>query len=254
MAGIIATSITTNNSSSTSADKVVTGYLTGEQITLTTTPVGTAYEWILSSPSGSTNAVLNSSISPSPTFTPDIEGFYSLQCTVDLTLYLIRISTVNVGTVDTIGVLRLQPLSDAQCPTPPAGASLYFSSDFGALAFKRTDGSIESSRTVDRRIITAATYTLDFDSAGVNSDQSLYIDLDRATAQTVTVPPESTDNFPVGSVIYFAQLGAGQTTIAEGAGVTIRNPDGLKLTEQYSTAMIRKIGTNEWLATGDMAV
>lgn len=147
MAGIVATSTTTNNSASTGVDTSASGYLTGESITLTTTPTGASYAWILSSPSGSSRAVLSSETSASPKFVPDVDGYYVVQCTVDSTLYILRIAAVNVGTVDTVGVRRLLPLTDAQVPTPSTGVSLYYSSTQSSLAIKLTDGSVETINT-----------------------------------------------------------------------------------------------------------
>ncbi len=148
MAGIVATSATTNNSASTAADSSVSGYLTGEQITLTTTPTGSSYAWTLSAPSGSTRAVLTSSTSSAPQFKPDVEGYYVVTVTVDSsTVYVLRIATVNVGTVSTIGATRLLPLADSQVSTPSTGVSLYYSSTQSSLAIKLTDGSVETINT-----------------------------------------------------------------------------------------------------------
>jgi hypothetical protein len=59
--------------------------------------------------------------------------------------------------------------------------------------------------------------------------------------------------FPVGTIIEVLQLGAGQTTIVAGSGVTIRSPGGKsKLSGQYSSASLRKRGTNEWVLNGDI--
>lgn len=147
MAGIVATSATTNNSASTAVDSSVSGYLAGESITLTASPAGSSYAWVLSAPSGSTRAVLSSATSAAPKFTPDIDGYYVVQCTVDGTEYILRIAAVNVGTVDTVGVRRLLPLTDAQVATPSTGVSLYYSSTQSSLAIKLTDGTVETINT-----------------------------------------------------------------------------------------------------------
>lgn len=147
MAGIVATSATTNNSGDTAVDKAVAGYLTSEQVALTTDPTGTSYAWTLSSPAGSSTAVLTSTSAASPKFTPDVEGLYAITCDVDGTQYVMRLSVVNIGTVATIGALRLQPLTDNQVPTPTTGQTLYYSSTQSSLAIKKTDGSVETLNT-----------------------------------------------------------------------------------------------------------
>lgn len=145
MAGIVATSATTNNSASTATDTSVTGYLTGEEITLTTDPTGSSYSWTLSTPSGSTSAVLTSSAATSaaPKFTPDSTGYYVITVTVDsATVYVLRISAASVGTVADIGVARFAPLTNTQAPTPAAGAELFYSSTEDSFAAKMPDATI----------------------------------------------------------------------------------------------------------------
>lgn len=84
------------------------------------------------------------------------------------------------------------------------------------------------------------------------ADQGKVVELTSATAVTVTVPPNSSVAFPVGTVIEFLQYGAGQATLAAGSGVTLRNPSSLTTRAQYSTVAIRKRDTDEWCANGDL--
>ncbi len=88
----------------------------------------------------------------------------------------------------------------------------------------------------------------------VLGDKGKLIEMNNASANTLTVPPNASVAFPVNSWVDIAQFGAGQTTIAAGSGVTIRSSGGkLKLTGQYSGATLIKRGTNEWLLIGDIA-
>jgi hypothetical protein len=73
------------------------------------------------------------------------------------------------------------------------------------------------------------------------------------SAIVVTVPPNSSVAFPTGSWVEVDRMGTGTVTVAPGSGVTIRNAAAvLTLRAQYSTAMLRKIGTDEWLIVGDL--
>lgn len=95
---------------------------------------------------------------------------------------------------------------------------------------------------------TGTTYTL------VLGDKGKVVEMNNASANTLTVPPNASVAFPVNSWVDVAQFGAGQTTIAAGSGVTIRSSGGkLKLTGQYSGATLIKRGTNEWILIGDIA-
>lgn len=74
-----------------------------------------------------------------------------------------------------------------------------------------------------------------------------------AAANTVTVPPNASVNFPVGAVIPLMQMGSGQTLIAAGAGVTIRSAGGkYKLAAQYAEASLLQFATNEWVWAGNL--
>ena len=74
-----------------------------------------------------------------------------------------------------------------------------------------------------------------------------------ASAIVVTVPTNASVAFPIGSWVEIDRMGAGTVTIAAASGVTIRNAAAvLTLRVQYSTAMLRKIATDEWLIVGDL--
>ncbi len=74
-----------------------------------------------------------------------------------------------------------------------------------------------------------------------------------STANTVTIPLNSTHAFPVGSQITIIQTGTGQTTIAGTGGVTINSTPGLKLRSQWSSCSLIKRATNTWIAIGDLS-
>ena len=128
----------------TAIDKSVSGYITGEQIVLTTNPTGTTYVWAATKPAGASGrSSLSAADGASVVFTPDVEGVYLVTCTVDgSTAYVIRIACVQIGVVSFLGAIRFLPLANTQVPTPSSGVSVYFSSDAGALVQKRTDGTV----------------------------------------------------------------------------------------------------------------
>jgi hypothetical protein len=87
------------------------------------------------------------------------------------------------------------------------------------------------------------------------TDRGKLVETNVGAANTITVPPNSSITFPIGTKIDIAQYGAGQTTIVPGIGVTVRSAGGaLKLSAQYSGATIVKIGTDEWYLFGDITV
>jgi len=106
--------------------------------------------------------------------------------------------------------------------------------------------------TKTAKLVTAnrqtASYTL------VLSDADKLVEMNVASANNLTVPPNSSVAFSTGTQILLAQYGAGQTTVVAGSGVTVRSSGGkLKLNAQYSGATLIKIATDEWYLFGDIA-
>jgi hypothetical protein len=91
---------------------------------------------------------------------------------------------------------------------------------------------------------TGTTYTLAL------TDASRVVTLSNAAGITLTVPPNSSVAFPVGTRIVIAQRGAGQVTVAQGSGVTVNTAETLKLADQFAYAELVKHATDEWDLVG----
>lgn len=92
-----------------------------------------------------------------------------------------------------------------------------------------------------------ASYTL------VLSDASKLVEVSNASANTVTIPLNSSVAFATGTQINILQTGAGQTTIAGTSGVTVNATPGLKLRAQWSAATLIKRATDTWVVVGDLS-
>ena len=79
------------------------------------------------------------------------------------------------------------------------------------------------------------------------------IEMGKATAQTLTIPANSSVAYPVGTSIDVLQTGAGQVTIAGAAGVTVNATPGLKLRAQWSSVTLFKRATDTWIVMGDLS-
>jgi hypothetical protein len=108
--------------------------------------------------------------------------------------------------------------------TPPAGI----------------DGSVRTNAQ-------AANYTL------TAADNNSVVEFTKATAGTITIPPNSAVPYQIGATIEVQQYGAGQVTLTPGAGVTIRTASSLTTRALYSTVSLRKRATDEWVAAGDLS-
>jgi hypothetical protein len=85
----------------------------------------------------------------------------------------------------------------------------------------------------------------------VATDNGQVIEMNKATANTLTVP---SGVFTIGQQVLVTQYGAGQTTIA-GSGVTLRSDGGkLKINSQYSSATILFISATEAYVFGNLAL
>lgn len=91
------------------------------------------------------------------------------------------------------------------------------------------------------------TQTGDYTLALADADK--LVEMNKATANTLTVPANASVAFPVGTRIVVSQYGAGATTVAAAGGVTLREMAGGTLTlTQYATLLLVKRATNEWYA------
>lgn len=114
-----------------------------------------------------------------------------------------------------------------------------------------TDGSgvLSWADLVSAHNTQTASYTLALTDAGDVVLMSV------GSANNLTVPPNADVAFPVKTEIVIVNHGSGQTTIVAGSGVTLRSAGGkLKLTSQWSTCALLKIGTNEWVVAGDLSL
>lgn len=71
-----------------------------------------------------------------------------------------------------------------------------------------------------------------------------YVRMTSGSSNTVTVPPNSSVAYPVGTQITVLQAGAGSTTIAAGSGVTVNNAGAIG--SQWGRRLLTKIATNTW--------
>ena len=91
-----------------------------------------------------------------------------------------------------------------------------------------------------------ANYTL------VLADASKAVEVTSASSTTVTVPPNSSVAFPVGTIIEVVRLGTGSVTLLAGSGVTLNTASSLICRVQYSVLTLRKRASDTWLVAEDM--
>lgn len=131
-------------------------------------------------------------------------------------------------------------------------ADLLSDDDPAGLGEAASGTGVEASRDdhVHPATITANTQTASYTLAA--SDAGKAVEMDVASANNLTVPPNSSVAFPTGTVIEVCQIGAGQTTIVADTGVTVNTPETLVMTGQWSTVSLRKRSTDGWVLAGDV--
>ena len=101
-------------------------------------------------------------------------------------------------------------------------------------------------------LVTISSKTADYTLSALTERDSM-IEMNSGSATTLTVPPNSSVAYPVGTSIDILRVGAGAVTVAAGAGVTVNATPGLKLRAQWSSATLVKRATDTWVLLGDLS-
>jgi hypothetical protein len=121
-----------------------------------------------------------------------------------------------------------------------------------------TNGSIDTAHIADNQITpakiagevntqTGTSYTL------VLADAFKIVTSSNGSAQTITIPPNSSVAFSVGDRIDIMMLGSGTTTVTGGSGVTLNgvSTGSGAISAQYVAASCIKLATNTWVLMGN---
>lgn len=119
---------------------------------------------------------------------------------------------------------------------------------------------LTTSQTLTNKTLTAPKLNLSFNAQTgttytlVAADSGKLVTASNASAITITVPPSV---FSAGEQIHVQQIGAGQVTFSQGAGVTITSTGATstapKLRAQYSACTIICTASNTFTIVGDLS-
>jgi hypothetical protein len=184
----------------------------------------------------------------------------------------IAVSKLAASTIS--GVTLGNNLNALTIGTGLSGTS-YNGSSAVTIAIDSTVATLTGTQTLTNKTITLASGGVTFSdgttqtTAGVPSittisgktasyalsslaERDTIIEINNAAATTLTIPADSSVNFPVGTTLDIIQTGAGQITVAGAVGVTVNATPGLKLRTQWSSATLLKRAANTWLVYGDL--
>lgn len=123
----------------------------------------------------------------------------------------------------------------------------------GASAIRSLGSSVDSALgqlTLNAQTGTTYTFVL-------TDNRNKLVTASNASAQTYTIPLNSSVAFPTGSMINIIGIGTGEVTIQGASGVTVASTGATstapKLRLRYSAATLIKVGTDSWYVVGDLA-
>jgi len=108
-------------------------------------------------------------------------------------------------------------------------------------------GNVDNTSDIEKFLIVTNSQSSSYTLQG--SDANKMIEMTEVS--TLTIPNDSTYNFPIGTYIEVLQTTSNQVTIA-GDGFTPNATPGLKLRSQWSSASLIKRAANSWVVLGDL--
>jgi len=111
----------------------------------------------------------------------------------------------------------------------------------------QTKEGVPSQTTIIQK---TAAYTL---SALTERDDLIEVSHTGGSAVDITIPTDSTLNFPIGTAIDVLRTNTGGVRIVGAGGVTVNSTPGAFLRAQWSSATLFKRAANTWVLIGDLA-
>lgn len=86
------------------------------------------------------------------------------------------------------------------------------------------------------------------------ADQGKVVDMTNSSDAALTIPPNSSVAFPIGTQILVIRNGTGKVSFTPGAGVTLRSDSSKQfISTQYSAATLVQRAADEWYLIGNLA-
>jgi len=126
------------------------------------------------------------------------------------------------------------------------GAAQTAITSVGTLTSLAVSGGLVAPLQINAQTGTSYTFVL--------ADAGKLVTSSNGSAQTFTVPPNSSVAYDIGTQIMVQNIGSANCTLAQGSGVTLRSKDSAKAIDgQYSAATLIKTATDVWSLIGSLA-
>ena len=225
-------------------------------------PVSTATQTALDAKLASATAATTYAPIASPTFTGTVAGITKGMVGLGLVDNIADADKpVSTAQASAIATAKSEAIADAtsQVNALLTGAPAALNTLDELAAALGDDANFASTVTTSLAAKTPELYTFTPDATATRTlalgDKFASIKFTGATATTITVPTNNSVAFPIGTYVEFYQFGAGQLTVAAATPATtsIRSTDSQKKSRtQYSSMVLIKVDTDEWLLTGDL--
>ena len=161
------------------------------------------------------------------------------------------VSDTEIGYLDGV-TSAIQTQLDAKAPIASPTFTGTVTVAASGVAF--TDGTQTKEGVPSRTEIVYATAAYNLSTGGVSlRDEMIEISHTGGSAIDITVPADSTTNFPIGTSIDLLRTNSGKVRVVGAAGVTVNATPGAFLREQWSGATLFKRAANTWVLMGDLA-
>jgi hypothetical protein len=167
---------------------------------------------------------------------------------LDPSLYTAKGSLLSASAASTVSLLNVG--SNGTVLTANSGTATGL--EWATPSVTATNTVTLTGKTLTAPVINIATNAQTASYSLVLSDASKIIEVSVGSANTLTIPTNASQAFPIGTQILILQTNTGQTTLTAASGVTVNATPGLKLRTQWSSAVLVKRATDTWVALGDL--
>jgi hypothetical protein len=161
-------------------------------------------------------------------------------------------SVASGATVTTIAGLTLtSPIVN----TPTLTLSTTTSTTEGVVAWNATEDKLVVGDGSTAREFASSTMKIDYKTSNytlVITDKDKMIRMGNMFDMTLTVPPNSSVPFPIGTQIHLLQTGGGRIVATAGSGVSVYGTPGTITRTSFSSATLLKYDADTWVMMGDL--
>jgi len=177
----------------------------------------------------------------------------------------------NSGEIGTSAILNLASFQNSLITLGNTGTEIYRSSTDTNVVLKVRQNNTSTTGDIQQWILGTSTVVASVNKDGLSNftgtlsnaqtgdytlvlaDKGKVLRVNSSSNRTVTIPLNSSVAFPIDTEIAILRYGTGTVSISPTAGVTLESKAGeRKISGQYGSVALKKIGENEWVLVGSL--